>query len=59
VNVRRGVVHLHGLITTEEARRATLIAAENTSGVKEVYDHLRYTYSEFLAESGKDMKAAG
>ncbi|UGX98062.1 CBS domain-containing protein [Bradyrhizobium barranii subsp. barranii] len=59
VNVRRGVVHLHGIITTDEARRATIVAAENTSGVKEVYDHLRYTYSEFLAESGKGMKAAG
>jgi CBS-domain-containing membrane protein len=59
VNVRRGVVHLHGLITTDETRRATIIAAENTNGVRKVQDHLRYTYSEFLAESGKDLKAAG
>ncbi|MBR0827164.1 CBS domain-containing protein [Bradyrhizobium manausense] len=59
VSVRGGVVHLHGLITTDEARRAAIVVAENTSGVKEVYDHLCYTYSEFLAESGKDTKAAG
>ncbi|WP_445217063.1 CBS domain-containing protein [Bradyrhizobium sp. Pa8] len=59
VSVRRGVVHLHGLITTDQARRATIVAAENTNGVKEVHDHLRHTYSEYLAESEKDMKAAG
>nr|WP_249164755.1 CBS domain-containing protein [Bradyrhizobium japonicum] len=46
VNVRRGVVHLHGIITTDEARRATIVAAENTSGVKEVYDHLQCCSSQ-------------
>ncbi|MCP3463385.1 CBS domain-containing protein [Bradyrhizobium sp. CCGUVB23] len=61
VNVRRGAVHLHGLITTDEARRATIIAAENTNGVKEVHDHLCFvdTYSGFYVESPEDMKAAG
>lgn len=61
VNVRRGDVHLHGLITTDEARRATIVAAENTSGVKEVHDHLCLvdTYSGYFVESPEDMKAAG
>jgi len=60
VNVRKGVVHLHGLITTDEARRATVVAAENTSGVKEVHDHLCFvdTYSGYYVESPEDMKAA-
>lgn len=61
VTCRRGVVQLHGLITTDEARRATIIAAENTNGVKEVYDHLCFvdTYSGYYVESPEDMKAAG
>lgn len=61
VNVRRGDVHLHGLITTDEARRATIVAAENTGGVKEVHDHLCLvdTYSGYFVESPEDMKAAG
>lgn len=60
VNVRGGVVHLHGLITTDEARRATIIAAENTNGVKEVRDHLCLvdTYSGYYVESPEDIKAA-
>jgi CBS domain-containing protein len=61
VTCRRGGVHLHGLITTDEARRATIIAAENTNGVKEVHDHLCFvdTYSGYYVESPEDMKAAG
>ncbi|MBR0758934.1 CBS domain-containing protein [Bradyrhizobium japonicum] len=61
VTCRRGIVHLHGLITTDEARRATIIAAENTNGVKEVHDHLCFidTYSGYYVESPEDMKAAG
>jgi CBS domain-containing protein len=61
VTCRGGVVHLHGLITTDEARRATMVAAENTSGVKEVHDHLCFvdTYSGYSVESPEDMKAAG
>jgi CBS domain-containing protein len=58
--VRGGVVHLHGLITTDEARQATIVAAENTAGVKKVHDHLCFvdTYSGFYVESPEDMKAA-
>ena len=58
--VRNGVVHLHGIITTEQARKATIVAAENTAGVKEVHDHLCFvdTWSGFYVESPEDMKAA-
>ena len=60
VTVRNGVVHLHGIITTDQARQATIVAAENTAGVKEVHDHLCFvdTYSGFYVESPEDMKAA-
>jgi CBS-domain-containing membrane protein len=60
VTVRNEVVHLHGIITTNEARQATIVAAQNTAGVKEVLDHLCYvdTYSGFYVESPEDMKAA-
>lgn len=58
--VRDGAVHLHGMITTDEARQATIVAAENTNGVKEVHDHLCFvdTYSGFYLESPEDMKVA-
>lgn len=58
--VRDGVVHLHGMITTDEARQATIVAAENTDGVKKVHDHLCFvdTYSGFYLESPEDMKVA-
>lgn len=61
VSVRNGVVHLHGIITTDQARQATIVAAENIAGVKKVHDHLCYvdTYSGFYVESPEDMKAAG
>lgn len=60
VTVRNGVVHLHGIITTDEARQATIVAAENTAGVKQVHDNLCFvdTYSGFYLESPEDMKAA-
>lgn len=60
VTVRNGIVHLYGLITTDEARQATIVAAENTAGVKKVHDHLCFvdTYSGFYVESPEDMKAA-
>lgn len=60
-DVRHGVVHLHGLITTDSARRATIIAAENTNGVKKVHDHLCLvdTYSGYYVESPDDLKATG
>ncbi len=61
VTVRKGVVHLHGFVTTDEARRAAIIAAENTNGVTEVHDHLCFvdTYSGYYVESAEDIKAAG
>ena len=60
VTVRNGVVHLHGIIFDDQVRRATVVAAENVSGVKEVHDHLCYvdTYSGFYMESPEDLKAA-
>ncbi|MDE1934766.1 CBS domain-containing protein [Bradyrhizobium sp.] len=60
VAVRKGVVHLHGIITTDKARQATIVAAQNTSGVKEVHDHLCFvdTYSGFYVESPEDVQAA-
>jgi CBS domain-containing protein len=59
VTVRKGVVHLHGMITTDKARQATIVAAQNTAGVKEVHDHLCFvdTYSGFYVESPEDMEA--
>lgn len=61
VDVRKGVAHLHGLITTDEARRATIIAAENTSGVQDVHDHLCLvdSYSGYYVDAPEDLKAAG
>jgi CBS domain-containing protein len=60
VTVRNGVVHLHGIITTDHARQAAIVAAENVAGVKEVHDHLCFVdgYSGFYAESPDDIKAA-
>ena len=57
VAVRGGVVDLHGLITNESSRRASIIAAENTEGVNEVHDHLCFvdTWSGFYLESAEDM----
>ena len=60
VTVRKGVVHLHGIITTDKARQATIVAAQNTAGVKDVHDHLCFvdSYSGFYVESPEDMEAA-
>jgi CBS domain-containing protein len=38
--VSDGVVHLWGVVRSEEQRRALRVAAEGTSGVREVVDHL-------------------
>jgi CBS domain-containing protein len=56
VTVRNGFVHLHGIITTDQARQATIVAAENTAGVKKVHDHLCFvdTWSGFYVESPED-----
>lgn len=61
VTVRNGVVHLHGIITSDQARQASIVAAENVEGVKQVHDHLCFvdTYSGFYVESPEDMKATG
>jgi len=60
VTVRDGVVHLHGVITDEAARRAALVAVETTSGVKEVHDHLCWvdTLSGMYLSSPEDEKLA-
>lgn len=60
VTVRNGIVHLHGIIVNEHSRQASIVAAENTAGVKEVHDHLCLvdTYSGFYVESPEDLKAA-
>ncbi|MGA8898505.1 CBS domain-containing protein [Bradyrhizobium sp.] len=60
VTVRKGIVHLHGIITTDKARQATIVAAQNTAGVKDVHDHLCFvdTYSGFYVESPEDIEAA-
>jgi len=40
VVVRDGIVHLSGVIPTEESRQAAVVAAENVQGVVKVHDHL-------------------
>jgi CBS domain-containing protein len=40
VIVANGIVHLSGVITSEQSREATIVAAENVSGVTKVHDHL-------------------
>jgi CBS domain-containing protein len=40
VIVFNGVVHLSGVITNEHSRQASIVAAENVSGVTKVHDHL-------------------
>ena len=38
--VRDGIVHVSGVITEERSRQASIVAAENITGVKKVHDHL-------------------
>jgi CBS domain-containing protein len=40
VIVRDGIVHLSGVITEERSRKASVVAAENVTGVVRVHDHL-------------------
>lgn len=40
VTVRDGVVDLSGVIMAEASRQASIVAAENVEGVKNVHDHL-------------------
>jgi CBS domain-containing protein len=60
VAVRNGVAHLYGLIVNDSSRRASIVAAENTAGVKKVHDHLCFvdTWSGYYVESPEDIKAA-
>jgi len=60
VVVHNGGVHLHGVVLDEEARRASIVAAENTAGVREVHDHLRFfdTITGLHEASPEDRKAA-
>ena len=58
--MRNGVVHLHGTVLDEQSRQASVVAAENTAGVKEVHDHI-YLFNTFTGEhtqSPEDLKAA-
>jgi len=38
--VEQGVVHLWGIVQSEDQRRALMVAAENTPGVKGIEDHM-------------------
>jgi len=60
VQVHAGVVHLYGLIFDESMRRAAIVLAQNTSGVKNVHDHLCFVegYSGCYVASPEDIKAA-
>ncbi|MGY3604770.1 MULTISPECIES: CBS domain-containing protein [unclassified Bradyrhizobium] len=60
VTVRNGVVHLHGVIFDDSTRKAAIVLAENTAGVKAVHDHLCFvdTYSGYYVEPPEDVSAA-
>src|SRR3984885_16251287 len=40
VIVVNGIVHLSGVITNEQSREASIVAAENVTGVTKVHDHI-------------------
>ena len=46
VTARNGIVHLYGVVFDENSRQASVVAAENTAGVKEVHDCI------YLVEAG-------
>lgn len=60
VTVKDGVVDVHGIITDDRFRKAAVVAAENTSGVKIVHDHLRWVdpLSGMTVGSPEDEKLA-
>ena len=60
VVVRDGIVHLSGVITEERSRQATIVAAENVTGVTNVHDHLCWvdTMSGMYLESPEDAGMA-
>jgi CBS domain-containing protein len=61
ITVRDGVVHLHGFVVDESSRQASIIAAQDIAGVKEVVDHLCFVnnYSGFYEETPDKAKVAG
>lgn len=56
VAVADGVADIWGTITNDDERRAIIVAAENTPGVKAVHDHLVYVepYSGTVIEAPHD-----
>ncbi|MGB8401950.1 CBS domain-containing protein [Bradyrhizobium sp.] len=60
VTVRDGIVHLSGVITDERSRLATVVAAENVSGVRKVHDHLCWVepMSGMFVNSPEDQLSA-
>lgn len=53
VIVRDGIVHISGIISDEEYRKAIIVAAENVAGVRLVHDHLSW----FDAMSGISFRS--
>jgi CBS domain-containing protein len=60
VIVRDGIVHLSGVITDEDSRRAAMVATENIAGVRKVHDHLCWVdaMSGMYLESPEDVEMA-
>ena len=60
VIVRGGIVHLSGVITEERSRKASVVAAENVTGVTKVHDHLCWvdTMSGMYLNSPEDDQLA-
>jgi CBS domain-containing protein len=60
VIVHNGVVHLYGAVLDDQSRQASIVAAENAAGVKEVHDHM-YSFDTFTGvhvRSPEDLKPA-
>ena len=53
VIVRKGIVHISGIIPDEDYRKAIIVAAENVAGVRLVHDHLSW----FDAMSGISFRS--
>jgi CBS domain-containing protein len=60
VVVRDGIVHLSGMITDERSRQASVVAAQNVTGVIKVHDHLCWvdTMSGMYLKSPEDIEMA-
>ncbi len=60
VIVRDGIVHLSGVITDEESRKAAIVATENVAGVRKVHDHLSWVdvMSGMYLQSPEDIEMA-